>query len=175
MKKTLGTIAGIVLIALSGSALADEQMEIGQKIYERAFGRGCGTCHDIASNPQLPALIKAGTLDRAKFEQVLREGKGGMPKAVDEIMKNKAVEKAGLTEELAIDDLYKYIEQQIKITKVKHKKAAPIYDWGGFFMSENKISEQSQTLFLTQITNDGFFIGQPVMIFKPDTRHSRQH
>ena len=109
MKKSLGTIAGVVLIALSGSALADEQMEIGQKIYDRTFGRGCGTCHDIASNPQLPALIKAGTLDRAKFEQVLRDGKGGMPKAVDEIMKNKAVEKAGLTEELAIDYLYKYI------------------------------------------------------------------
>ena len=109
MKKSLGSLAGIVLIALSGSALADEQLEIGQKIYERAFGRGCGTCHDIASNPQLPALIKAGTLDRAKFEEVLRNGKGGMPKAIDEIMKNKAVEKAGLTEELAIDYLYKYI------------------------------------------------------------------
>ena len=109
MKKSLGTIAGVVLIALSGSAFADEQMEIGQKIYDRAFGRGCGTCHDIASNPQLPALIKAGTLDRAKFEEVLRNGKGGMPKAMDEIMKNKAVEKAGLTEELAIDYLYKYI------------------------------------------------------------------
>jgi hypothetical protein len=112
MKKSLGTIAGIVLIALSGSALADEQMEIGQKIYERAFGRGCGTCHDIASNPQLPALIKAGTLDRARFEEVLRNGKGGMPKAMDEIMKNKAVEKAGLTEELAIDYLFKYISSK---------------------------------------------------------------
>ena len=109
MKKSLGTIAGIVLIAISGSAFADEQMEIGQKIYERAFGRGCGTCHDIASNPQLPALIKAGTLDRAKFEEVLRNGKGTMPKAIDEIMKNKAVEKAGYTEELAVDALYKYI------------------------------------------------------------------
>ena len=109
MKKSLGTLAGIVLVALSGSAFADEQMEIGQKIYDRAFGRGCGTCHDIASNPQLPALIKSGTLDRAKFEEVLRNGKGGMPKAIDEIMKNKAVEKAGLTEELAIDYLYKYI------------------------------------------------------------------
>jgi mono/diheme cytochrome c family protein len=109
MRKTLGTLAAIVLIALSGSAFADEQTEIGQKIYDRAFGRGCGTCHDIASNPQLPALIKAGTLDRAKFEQVLRDGKGGMPKAVDEIMKQKAVEKAGYTEELAIDALYKYI------------------------------------------------------------------
>ena len=112
MRKSLGTLAGIVLIALTGSALADEQLEIGQKIYDRAFGRGCGTCHDIASNPQLPALIKAGTLDRAKFEQVLRDGKGGMPKAVDEIMKNKAVEKAGLTEELAIDYLYKYISSK---------------------------------------------------------------
>ncbi len=109
MKKSLGTLAGIVLIALSGSAIADEQLEIGQKIYDRAFGRGCGTCHDIASNPQLPALIKAGTLDRAKFEEVLRNGKGGMPKAVDEIMKNKAVERAVYTEELAIDALYKYI------------------------------------------------------------------
>ena len=109
MKKSVGTLAGILLIALSGSALADEQLEIGQKIYERAFGRGCGTCHDIASNPQLAANIKAGTLDRAKFEQILKEGKGGMPKAIDEIMKNKAVEKAGLTEELAIDYLYKYI------------------------------------------------------------------
>ncbi|MGZ8162423.1 MAG: c-type cytochrome [Methylobacter sp.] len=112
MKKSLGTLAGIVLIALSGSAVADEQLEIGKKIYERAFGRGCGTCHDIASNPQLTANIKAGTLDRAKFEQVIREGKGGMPKAIDEIMKNKAVEKAGYTEELAIDALYKYVSSK---------------------------------------------------------------
>ena len=35
-----------------------------------------------------------------------------MPKAVDEIMKNKAVEKAGYTEELAIDALYKYISSK---------------------------------------------------------------
>jgi len=112
MRKSLGTIAGIVLIALSGSALADEQLAIGQKIYDRAFGRGCGTCHDIASNPQLPALIKAGQLDRAKFEQVLRDGKGGMPKAMDEIMKNKAVQKAGYTEELAVDALYKYVSSK---------------------------------------------------------------
>ncbi|CAA9890499.1 conserved exported hypothetical protein [Candidatus Methylobacter favarea] len=112
MKKTLGTLTGIVLIALSVSAVADEQTEIGKKIYERAFGRGCGTCHDIASNPQLTANIKAGTLDRAKFEQVIREGKGGMPKAIDEIMKNKAVQKAGYTEELALDALYKYISNK---------------------------------------------------------------
>jgi mono/diheme cytochrome c family protein len=112
MKKSLGTLAGIVLIALSGSALADEQLEIGQKIYDRAFGRGCGTCHDIASNPQLTANIKAGTLTRAKFEEVLTNGKGGMPKAMAEIMKNKAVEKAGYTEEMAIDALYAYISSK---------------------------------------------------------------
>ncbi|MEC4750603.1 c-type cytochrome [Methylomicrobium sp. Wu6] len=112
MKKSLATFAGIALITLSGQAFSSEANEIGKKIYERAFGRGCGTCHDIASNPQLPALIKAGTLDRAKFEQVLREGKGGMPKALDEIMKNAAVKKAGLTEELAVDDLYEYLKNK---------------------------------------------------------------
>jgi cytochrome c551 len=110
MKKSLGTLAGIVLIAVSASALADEKIEIGKKIYERAFGRGCGTCHDIASNPQLTALISAGQLDRAKFEQVLKEGKGGMPKAIEEIMKNKAVEKAGYGEDQAVDALYEYLK-----------------------------------------------------------------
>jgi cytochrome c551 len=112
MKKSLGTLAGIVLIALSGSALADEQLEVGQKIYERAFGRGCGTCHDIASNPQLTANIKAGTLDRAKFEQILKEGKGGMPKAIGIIMEIPAVKKAGYGEDQAVDALYKYISSK---------------------------------------------------------------
>ena len=112
MKNTLIAASSIALIALCGSAMADEQIEIGKKIYERAFGRGCGTCHDIASNPQLTALIKAGQLDRAKFEQVLKEGKGGMPKAIEEIMKNKAVEKAGYGEDQAVDALYKYISSK---------------------------------------------------------------
>ncbi|MDD2724236.1 MAG: cytochrome c [Methylovulum sp.] len=112
MKKTLITAAGIALIALSGQAMADEQLEIGKKIYERAFGRGCGTCHDIASNPQLTALIKAGQLDRAKFESVLKEGKGGMPKAIAEIMKQPAVTKAGYGEDQAVDALYKYLESK---------------------------------------------------------------
>lgn len=110
MKKTLATFAGVALITLSGQAFSDEATDIGKKIYDRAFGRGCGTCHDISSNPQLTANIKAGTLDRAKFEQVLRDGRNAMPKAMDEVMKNAAVKKAGLTEELAIDYLYKYLE-----------------------------------------------------------------
>jgi hypothetical protein len=35
-----------------------------------------------------------------------------MPKAMAEIMKNKAVEKAGYTEEMAIDALYAYISSK---------------------------------------------------------------
>ncbi len=109
MKKRLNILAGIALITLSGSVFADEASDIGKKIYDRAFGRGCGTCHDIASNPQLSALIKAGTLDRGTFEKVLKEGKGGMPKAISEIMKNAAVVKAGYGEDQAVDALYKYL------------------------------------------------------------------
>ena len=110
--KKIGIIAGIALIALSGAASADEQLDIGKKIYDRAFGRGCGTCHDISSNPQLTANIKAGTLNRASFEQVIKNGRNAMPKAIDEIMKNAAVTKAGYTEDMAIDALYKYIESK---------------------------------------------------------------
>jgi cytochrome c551 len=109
MKKILGTLAGVALITLSGAAFADEATDIGKKIYDRAFGRGCGTCHDISSNPQLTANIKAGTLTRAGFEEVLKNGRGGMPKAIDEIMKNAAVTKASYGEDQAVDALWKYI------------------------------------------------------------------
>jgi hypothetical protein len=46
----------------------------------------------------------------AKFETVLKEGKGGMPKAIAEIMKNPAVTKAGYGEDQAVQALYKYLE-----------------------------------------------------------------
>ena len=107
MKKVLLALA---LTALSSSVFANDAQEVGKKIYDRAFGRGCGTCHDIASNPQLTALINAGTLDRAKFETVLKEGRGGMPKAIGEIMKIPAVEKAGFGEDQAVDALYEYLK-----------------------------------------------------------------
>lgn len=112
MKKTIGLLAGAALISLSGATFADEQMDIGKKIYDRAFGRGCGTCHDIKSNPQLTENIKAGTLDRAKFEEVITNGRGGMPKALDEIMKIKAVTDAGYGKDQALDALYKYISSK---------------------------------------------------------------
>ena len=112
MKKTIVTLAGAAIISLSGAVFADEQIDIGKKIYDRAFGRGCGTCHDISSNPQLTANIKAGSLTRATFEEVLKNGRGGMPKAIDEIMKNAAVTKAGYGEDQAVDALWKYLESK---------------------------------------------------------------
>lgn len=112
MKKSLAALAGVMLVTASASVFADEQTEVGQKIYERAFGRGCGSCHDVKSNPQLAELIKDGKLDRATFEKVLKEGKNGMPKAIEEIMKVKAVEKAGYGEDQAVDAIYNYLKNK---------------------------------------------------------------
>lgn len=112
MKKSLATLAGVMLITLSGAAFADESEDVGKKIYERAFGRGCGSCHDIASNPQLSALIKDGKLDRASFENTLKAGKGGMPKAIEEIMKVPAVVRAGYGEDQAVDAIYAYLKSK---------------------------------------------------------------
>ena len=109
MKKALLAFAGVALIGLTSTAFADEKIEIGSKIYERAFGRGCGTCHDIASNPQLFDLVKSGKLSRASFEQTLQNGKGGMPKAIAAIMEVGPVKKAGYGEDQAVDALYAYL------------------------------------------------------------------
>jgi cytochrome c551 len=110
MKKSFGLLVGAALIAISGQVAADEA-EIGGKIYDRAFGRGCGACHDIASNPQLKELIKAGKLPKDQFAKVLKEGKNGMPKAVEAIMAVGPVKKAGLTEDQAIDAVYSYLSK----------------------------------------------------------------
>lgn len=111
MKKSFGIVLGAALIALGGQAIADEETKIGKKIYDRAFGRGCGACHDIASNPQLSKLIKAGELDKATFATTIKNGKNGMPKAVEAIMAVGPVKKAGYTEDQAIDAIYKYLSQ----------------------------------------------------------------
>lgn len=110
MKKLLMAVA---LVALSGQAFADESAEVAKKVYNQAFGRGCGTCHDVAPNPNLVKNINEGTLDEKKFVQVIKEGRNGMPKAIDAIMAIPAVQKSGLTEEQVLDALYKYL---------KHKK-----------------------------------------------------
>ena len=111
MKKSFGLLVGAALIAISGQVAANEAEEIGAKIYERAFGRGCGACHDIASNPQLKELINAGKLPKDQFSKVLKEGKNGMPKAVAAIMEVGPVKKAGYTEDQAIDAVYAYLSK----------------------------------------------------------------
>lgn len=109
MKKLVLALSTVAVIGLSSSVFADEKLEIGAKIYERSFGRGCGTCHDIASNPQLFDLVKSGKLTRASFEQTLKDGKGGMPKAIAAIMEVGPVKKAGYGEDQAVDALFAYL------------------------------------------------------------------
>ncbi|MDT8407856.1 MAG: cytochrome c [Methylococcales bacterium] len=111
MKKTLITLASAAALTLGAQAMAAGDAEIGKKIYDRAFGRGCGACHDISSNPQLRELIAAGQLDRESFGKVLKEGRNGMPKAMEQIMKIGPVKKAGLTEEQAIDAVYEFLSK----------------------------------------------------------------
>jgi mono/diheme cytochrome c family protein len=87
-----------------------EEIRIGQKIYERSFGRGCGACHEILSNPQLVELIQAGELGIDSFTDTMINGKNGMPKSMDAIMATKPVQQAGYTEEQAINAVYKFLE-----------------------------------------------------------------
>ncbi len=91
-----------------------EEIRIGQKIYDRSFGRGCGACHDIASNPQLVELIQAGELGIDSFTDTVLNGKNGMPKAIDAIMAVEPVQQASYTEEQAINAVYKYLEAEGK-------------------------------------------------------------
>jgi len=111
MKKSLGLLAGIALITLSAQAANANELKVGKKIYDRAFGRGCGACHDISSNPQLAELIKAGELDKASFADTLKNGKNGMPKAMAAIMAVGPVKKAGYSEDEAIDAVYKFLSK----------------------------------------------------------------
>lgn len=112
MKKLLLAVSTVALLGLSAQAYSSEDIKIGRKIYDRAFGRGCGTCHDIASNPQLIALIKSGDLTKASFTKTIKEGKNGsMPAAIDTMMTVGPVKKAGYSEDQAIDALWNFLNQ----------------------------------------------------------------
>ncbi len=111
MKKLLLAVSTVALLGLSAQASAAGDLKVGKKIYDRAFGRGCGACHDISSNPQLIPLIKSGDLTKASFATTLKEGKNGMPKAMDAIMAVGPVKKAGLDEDQAIDAVWSYLAQ----------------------------------------------------------------
>jgi len=111
MKKLLLAISTVAVLGLSAQASANSDIKVGKKIYDRAFGRGCGACHDISSNPQLIALIKSGDLNKDSFATTLKEGKNGMPKAMDAIMAVGPVKKAGYTEDQAIDAVWNFLSQ----------------------------------------------------------------
>jgi len=113
MRKSLSIAASAALITLSGQAFAasnvvPEDIWVGGKIYDRAFGRGCGACHDISSNPNL--LESVNTLTKEEFITVLKNGRNGMPKAGDAIMAVGPVKKAGYSEDQAFDAIYNYLK-----------------------------------------------------------------
>lgn len=107
MKKLLGIAVALVL-STPAFAGVSEEIWIGSKIYERAFGRGCGTCHDISSNPNLLESVKKMSKD--DFIAVLKNGRNGMPKAGDAIMEVSNVKKANYTEAQAMDAIYNYLK-----------------------------------------------------------------
>ncbi len=101
----------------------DETTWIGSKIYERTFGRGCGTCHDVSPNPNLLESVKK--LSKDDFATVLKNGRNAMPKAVDAIKEVGPVKKAGLTDDQAIDAIWVYLncraEGKVPADKVDKK------------------------------------------------------
>ncbi len=109
MKKLLLAVSTVALLGFGATASAADELKVGKKIYDRAFGRGCGACHDISSNPQLVALIKSGDLSKASFADTLKNGKNGMPKAMAAIMAVGPVKKAGYSEDEAIDAVWAFL------------------------------------------------------------------
>ncbi|BBL76776.1 c-type cytochrome [Methylomagnum ishizawai] len=105
------SLKGMLLVAgvvFAGSAFAEEPAEIGKKIYERAFGRGCGTCHDVQPNPNL--FESVNKLSKEEFTGVLVNGRNAMPKAMDQIMAMGPVKSAGLTQDQAVDALIAFLK-----------------------------------------------------------------
>lgn len=109
MNKTFSTAAFIALTLTAGVTLAaDPSAEIGEKIYTRAFGRGCATCHDVQPNPNL--FESVNKLSKEELTKVLVEGRNAMPKAMDQIMALGPVKSAGLTQDQAVDSLILYLK-----------------------------------------------------------------
>lgn len=108
--KTLSkaTITLMFTLATQFAFSAEPSVEIGEKIYTRAFGRGCGTCHDVQPNPNL--FESVNKLSKEDLTKVLAEGRNAMPKAMDQIMALGPVKSAGLTQEQAVDSLILYLK-----------------------------------------------------------------
>lgn len=103
--KSMLLLAGVVF---AGAAMAEEPAEIGKKIYDRAFGRGCATCHDVQPNPNL--FESVNKLSKEEFTAVLVNGRNAMPKAMDVIMAMGPVKSANLTQDQAVDALIAYLK-----------------------------------------------------------------
>lgn len=108
-------IFAAALAATMGASLAvefsqDENLFLGMKIYERAAGRGCGTCHDVRPFPDLTQSIKK--LSKEEFINVVKNGRPGtiMTPMAPQIMQIGLVEKACMTEGQALEALYAYLE-----------------------------------------------------------------
>lgn len=118
-----GQVSAAELCQIEGDKV-DMKTWVGMKIYDRAFGRGCGTCHDVAPNPNLFEVVKK--LSMGEFATVLKNGKNAMPKAVDAILAVGPVKKAGYSEDEAIEAVYNYLkcraEGTIPATKLKKMK-----------------------------------------------------
>ncbi len=109
MSKPL-SIAALAALALTAgvASAADPSAEIGEKIYTRAFGRGCATCHDVQPNPNL--FESVNKLSKEELTKVLVEGRNAMPKAMDQIMALGPVKNAGLTQDQAVESLILYLK-----------------------------------------------------------------
>ncbi len=115
-KSKLMFIAAMVA-AVGASSMAsaveftpEESLFLGMKIYERAAGRGCGTCHDVRPFPDLTQSIKK--LSKEEFINVVKNGRPGtiMTPMAPKIMEIGLVKNACMTEEQALDALYAYLQ-----------------------------------------------------------------
>lgn len=95
-------------VLFAGAVAAEGDASIGEKIYSRALGRGCGACHDVQPNPDLYA--SANKLSKADFVAVLKNGRNAMPKVMDAIMALPPVKSGNLTEDQAVDALLAYLK-----------------------------------------------------------------
>lgn len=115
LRKLVVSAAVTAVMGVSAAASAveftpEEKLFLGMKIYERAAGRGCGTCHDVRPFPDLTQSIKK--LSKEEFINVVKNGRPGtiMTPMAPQIMKIGLVEKACMTEDQALDALYGYLQ-----------------------------------------------------------------
>jgi mono/diheme cytochrome c family protein len=106
-------LKGVILasgVMFAGVAMAEGDAAIGEKIYQRALGSGCGKCHDVQSNPNLFESVKK--LTRDEFKAVMDKGRNGMPPITAAgVMSLKFVKDANLTEDQAVDALIAYLKK----------------------------------------------------------------